>query len=122
MTGQIAIETFRGFHVDKAFVGIGGIHLHAGLTEYNLEDALVKQAILQCAAQVIVVADSSKLQRTCFAAVSPLTEMDVLITDDGAPEDLLVTLSDLGIEIIVAPSQAHLTGHGGDEFQDAHLS
>jgi DeoR/GlpR family transcriptional regulator of sugar metabolism len=33
--------------VDKAFIGIGGIDLLDGLTEYNLEDAQTKQVLIR---------------------------------------------------------------------------
>jgi len=104
MTGQIAANTFRTFHVDKAFIGIGGIHSEAGLTEYNLEDALVKQALIGCAGRVVVVADSSKLQQVCFATVADLSVVDTLITDAAAPPEVIAELTDQGIEVIIAPT------------------
>jgi DeoR/GlpR family transcriptional regulator of sugar metabolism len=103
MIGDIAVNTFRGFHVDRAFVGIGGLHLQAGLTEYNLEDAVVKRALIENAEQVIIAADSSKLDRTCFASVAKLSMVDVLVTDANAPKEFLQELNRMGIEVIVAP-------------------
>lgn len=102
MIGQTAIHAYLDYHVDKAFVGIGGLHLERGLTEYNLDDALVKQALIKNAARVIVVADSSKLQRICFAHVADLAQVHTLITDDHAPEAILRDIAKRGIEIIVA--------------------
>jgi DeoR/GlpR family transcriptional regulator of sugar metabolism len=102
MIGHIAEQTYREFHIDKAFVGIGGLHPEAGLTEYNLEDTLVKKAMIASAEQVIVVADSSKLGETCFASVSPLSVVDTLVTDANAPPEIIELLRARDIEVIFA--------------------
>jgi len=102
MVGRIAASTFQEFQVDKAFIGIGGVHPEVGLSEYNLEDALVKQAIIQHAEQVIIVADSSKLMRTCFAVVAPTQAADIIVTDYEAPEEIIQVFKKMGVEIIQA--------------------
>lgn len=102
MFGHITTSTYRGFQVDTAFTGVGGIDLDTGLTEFNLEDALVKQTIMQHAAQVVVVADSSKLHTTCFVNVAPIEAMDVLITDWKADADMINQLEARGVEVLIA--------------------
>ncbi len=102
MIGHIAESSYKDFRVDKAFIGVGGLHLENGLSEYNLEDALVKRTMLEHAEQVIVVADSSKLGRTCLAHIAPLTAIDTLITDWNIPTETCDDLRARGIEVIVA--------------------
>ncbi len=102
MTGSIAEHTYSVLHVDKAFIGIGGISLEAGLTEYNLDDALVKQPLIEHARERIVVADGSKLGRTTFAFVAPLSAIDVLVTDRSAPQDIVQALRSAGIQVVLA--------------------
>lgn len=106
MTGQIATHTYESFHVDKAFIGIGGISIDDGLTEYNVEDALVKQPLIQNAHLRVVVVDSSKLGRTTFASVSPISSVDVVITDSEAPRKIVSELEARGIEVIIVDSAA----------------
>lgn len=102
MTGNIAEHTYRILHVDKAFIGIGGVSLEAGLTEYNLDDALVKQPLIEHARQRIVVADGSKVGRTTFASVAPLSSVDVLITDRSAPEEIVRAFRSAGVQVVIA--------------------
>jgi DeoR/GlpR family transcriptional regulator of sugar metabolism len=102
MIGNIAAQTYAEFHVDKAFIGIGGLSLENGITEYNLEDAIVKKPLIQNARQRIVVADSSKIGRTTFASVAPLSMVDTIITDSQISEESKRALQDLGIELLVA--------------------
>jgi DeoR/GlpR family transcriptional regulator of sugar metabolism len=102
LTGHLAVETYHNFHVDKAFIGVGGLSLEDGLTEYNLEDALVKKHLIQTAQRRIVVADSSKIGRTTFTSVADLSIVDTVVTDSDIPEEAVKSLQDLGIEVLIA--------------------
>jgi DeoR/GlpR family transcriptional regulator of sugar metabolism len=102
MVGHIAEQTFSEIHVDKAFIGIGGISLDEGLTEYNLEDGLVKRSLIRTARQIIVVADSSKFGRATFASVCPISVVDTIITDSSIPEPIYRELLQAGIQVEIA--------------------
>lgn len=102
MIGHHAARLYEELHVDKAFVGVGGLSLEQGLTEYNLDDALVKRAMIATAEQVIVVADSSKFNRITFASIAPLSEVDIIVTDRGTDEHTAERLQDMGIELMFA--------------------
>jgi len=102
LIGHIAERAYKEFHVDKAFIGVGGLHPEAGLTEYNLEDTLVKRSLITNTGQVIVLADSSKLGEICLAFVAPISAVDILITDSGASPTVIEQLSAAGVEVIFA--------------------
>lgn len=99
MVGDIAEETLSRFHVDKAFVGIGGIDLEVGLTEYNIDDTRTKRSLIQCGQQRILLADSSKFGRRVFASVSPLTEITTVVTDNNLSNSYHKALIDAGITV-----------------------
>ena len=81
LVGNMSERTFDNFFVDKLFLGIGGIDISAGLTEFNLEDALVKKAMVNSAKEIIVLADSSKFEHIAFAHVAPIGVIDHIVTD-----------------------------------------
>ena len=108
LIGHIAERTFQEFRIDKAFIGIGGISLENGLTEYNLEDTLVKRNMITNAEQIIVLTDSSKLGKTRFSYVAPLSVVDVLVTDSQASEEVLQDLRAQGIETLLTPPVTYL--------------
>lgn len=102
MVGSIPEKVYSELHVDKAFIGIGGISLEDGLTEFNMEDARVKQILMESAREVIVVADSSKFGDTTFTTVSPLTSVDKIVTDRSIDQQYLSEIEKLGVEVILA--------------------
>jgi DeoR/GlpR family transcriptional regulator of sugar metabolism len=102
MVGTIPEKVYQDFHVDKAFIGIGGLSLEDGLTEYNIEDTQIKQMLIRNAREKIVVADGSKFGLTTFASVGPLAAVDRIITDRSAPQEILAGIRKLGVEILLA--------------------
>jgi DeoR family transcriptional regulator of aga operon len=84
------------------FLGVGGIDVGAGLTEFNLEDTRVKRAALQSARRCVVLADSTKLGRVAFARVCPLDRVDVLVTDSDADPAALEPIHEAGVEVLTA--------------------
>lgn len=102
MIGEIARQSYNKLHVDIAFIGVGGISLEDGLTEYNLEDTQIKQALLETAQKKVVVADSSKFGRTTFATIAPLSAIDAIVTDAGISDKILAALTERNICVVVA--------------------
>jgi DeoR family transcriptional regulator of aga operon len=54
------------------------------------------------ARRVVALADSSKLGRSGFTTIVPLSQVDVLITDTGAPADIVAMIRAAGVEVILA--------------------
>jgi DeoR/GlpR family transcriptional regulator of sugar metabolism len=102
LVGHIAEQTYAEIHVDKAFIGIGGISMEDGLTEYNLEDSLVKRSLIKTARQIFVVVDSSKFGRTTFASVCPLSTVDTIVTDSGIQKSYVQALRQAGVQVLIA--------------------
>lgn len=99
VVGPQAIASLSGLHADKMFLGAGGLSLDVGATTVTVLDAEVDRACVKASEQVIAVIDSSKIGRKGLATVVPLTEIDILITDDGAPPDFIAQATALGVEV-----------------------
>ncbi len=102
------VEPLAGLVLDsinagKAFVGCNGIDPDRGVTNVNLPETEVKRMILAASQQRVVCADSSKLGQVSLARVCALDDVDLLITDSDADAELLETLRETGLEIMLAP-------------------
>lgn len=101
MIGHLAERAFQEFFVDKLFLGAAGVDFEAGVTEYNLEDTLVKKAMLRSAKEVILVVDASKFNRVAFTAITPLSAIDRIVTDSRIDPRVKSRLENENIEVIV---------------------
>jgi DeoR/GlpR family transcriptional regulator of sugar metabolism len=102
MVGHIPEQVYHDLHVDKAFIGIGGVSLADGFTEYNIEDTQIKKMLMNSAREKIVVADGTKFGVTTFASVAQLTDVDTIVTDRMAPADMIEQIREQGVEVILA--------------------
>lgn len=102
MIGHIPLSTYQQFRVDKAFVGIAGLTPQDGLTEFSLEDALVKRALLDSAREAILLADGSKFGCVAFASVCPLACVGTIITDSSAPQAMVAEIQQAGVQVVIA--------------------
>ena len=92
MIGDLACRTLDLLFVDRLFLGVGAVDSRAGLTEYNMDDVAVKQAMIKNAKEVILVADSSKFQKIAFTFVADFKAIHHFITNEEPPEDLVSAL------------------------------
>jgi DeoR family transcriptional regulator of aga operon len=89
-------------YLDKVFLGVTGVDLERGATTLEAEEAVVARAMARQGKQVIVVADSSKINVVSPALICPLSEIHVLVTDSGLPPDIDAALQDKGIVVLKA--------------------
>ncbi len=100
--GPLAAEFLARLHVDRAFIGVNGVHPDAGWTVIDFDAAQVKRAMMASAREIVVAADGSKLGIAAFASVGPLSAAHVLITDGEIDNPVSDALAAAGVEILVA--------------------
>jgi DeoR family fructose operon transcriptional repressor len=88
--------------VDVAFLGTNGITTAHGFTTPDEEEALVKRAMVGAGQRIVVLSDSSKLDRETFVRFAATEDVDVLITDSDADQEILADLEKCGIDVVVA--------------------
>jgi DeoR/GlpR family transcriptional regulator of sugar metabolism len=96
------VEAFiRGLRVDITFLGADAIHQDGTVSNVNLEEAFLKQAMIRAADRVILLADSSKFNKTGFAKVCNLIDLEMIITDDGISEGNREFLASKNIKALI---------------------
>lgn len=100
--GIVAEEAVRRYYLNWLFIGVNGLDSERGASEVNPGQARLKEQILRMAEQVVVLADSSKLEcKSPFFFARP-EQIDLLITDAGADAAVLDRYRERGITVRVA--------------------
>jgi len=99
LIGPLAEQSLEKLNLDVTFLGVDGINA-SGLTTHDEIEAQTDRKMVERANRVIVVCDSSKIGRAALSGICPLTEIDELITDTGAPPEQIAELRESGIEVI----------------------
>lgn len=101
VSGSFSEDCMNNFNIDKAFIGVGGINEN-GISDFIISEARLRSKIIKNARKVIALADFSKFGVCAMCNVCGVEDIDVLITDDKAPIEVLRELEKKGVQVIVA--------------------
>ena len=101
ITGPDAVEMIRHYHADKLFLGISALSISKGLMTPNRMEAEIKKELIKIANEVIVVADSSKINSTALYSFSSMADISVLITDKNADKIFVDNLEEMNIRVLI---------------------
>jgi DeoR family transcriptional regulator of aga operon len=99
LVGPGAVENMRRVFVNTLFIGVNGIDAQNGLTCFNPDEAEINRTMVQQAKRKIVVTDHSKFGVVANWQICALAEVDIIITDTGATDEMLRPFRQHGIDI-----------------------
>jgi len=102
LVGAEGHDFVEQFNFQKGFFGAKGLTLEEGLTDVNSAEVVIKRDLVARAKQVIAIVDSSKWGRVGFVSFASIGQMDCVITDEGAPHDMVAALQGAGVNVIIA--------------------
>jgi DeoR family fructose operon transcriptional repressor len=100
--GETTLRTLADLRVDVAFLGANGVSPTHGFTTPDDAEAAVKRAMVRAGQRVVVLADSSKLDREHLVRFAVPEDVDVLVTDAEADPGVVAELEKAGIEVVLA--------------------
>ncbi len=100
LVGPYADRTLCTLNADILFLGVHGIHPNAGLTTPNTAEAETNRCLVEAARRLVVVADRTKLGVVALAKIVPLSKVEVLVTDEGAPPETLREIELAGVRVV----------------------
>jgi DeoR family transcriptional regulator of aga operon len=101
VTGNYAESILDNFTCSKLFLGVDGIDIEQGCTTSNMMEALLNKAMIRTAQKTIIITDSSKFGRRGFGKICPLSDIDMIITDEGISQTMVRDLENMGIEVVI---------------------
>ncbi|MDR7301390.1 DeoR/GlpR family transcriptional regulator of sugar metabolism [Haloactinomyces albus] len=102
LVGPVAVRTLRSLHLDVVFLGVHGMAPRAGFTTPNLNESETNRALAEAANRLVVIADHAKWSTVGISTIVGLDEADVLISDDGLPEEARRVLGEQVAELTIA--------------------
>ena len=100
--GASVVEAAAQLRVDLYLMGVTGVHAETGLTTGDFEEAAVKRALHQRAAETVVLASLDKLGTASPFSVAPLRELAALVVPAATPRSLRKKLQAGGAKVEIA--------------------
>lgn len=99
-TGYETVQAFRNFRADLCLFSVCSIHPTLGLTTVDYEESQVKRMMMEMASQTIALSTIDKINTAESFFISPVSEVDTIVTNVDPEDERLKTYKQLGITII----------------------
>ena len=97
--GAAVIDAASRLRADLYFLGVTGVHPEAGLSTGDGEEAAVKRALHERAAETVVLASQEKLLAASAYVVAPLKAASLVLVPADTPERTLRALRAGGVTV-----------------------
>jgi DeoR/GlpR family transcriptional regulator of sugar metabolism len=101
LIGHFAERALHDIRVDKAILGIAGVHPEHGLTGDNIQELMTDRAILSTTDRVLVVADHTKIGHVAASMTAPITAATRIVTSHRAPPDVVSAVRQAGVAVLL---------------------
>lgn len=97
--GASVIDAASRLRADLYFMGATGVHPEAGLSTGDAEEAAVKRALHERAAETVVLASAEKLLAASPFVIAPLQDVSCLVVPGDTPTRTLKALRGGGLRV-----------------------
>lgn len=100
--GAAAIESMSHIRADSFFMGVTGVSINEGLSTGDLEEACIKRALSERAAETIVLASEEKLEVASAYKIMSLENTTGIVLHGNYPKSFLTRLKSKGLDVYAA--------------------
>lgn len=100
MSGPSAIDFLDKINIDLAFMSASGFSVDSGFTVSNMYEAELKQKVIDRAKRVIMLVDSSKINKSLPFTYAHLKDIHIWICEKKAPQELADEIKKANIDFI----------------------
>lgn len=99
MQGYFAQQALENINADKVFLGVDALDCNKGCMVTNMEELVIKKAMMESAKEKIIICDHSKFSNVAFLKLCELKNIDTLITGKELDHAIYNQLHEEGLNI-----------------------
>ena len=100
LVGPTAAQSLSRVMIHVLFIGADGIGAKSGVSCFDPEEAQLNSTMVKHARKKVVVVDHSKFGIVAGWRICSTDEIDVLVTDSGATDEMIAPFEEAEIEVI----------------------
>jgi len=97
--GTLALETIKKLHASTCFISTSAISLKHGVSDYISEVIHIQKQYMEISNQVVIMADSSKFEKTAVFKLCDMNKSYHFVTSDDLDENIYKLYKDNGIKL-----------------------
>ncbi len=100
MVGVPVVEALRRLRADLCLLGVCNLHPEVGISMLDAEEAYVKRAMIEQAAEVIAVAEGAKLGTAAPYVIGPISTLTYLVTESSVEQRVRAAYEERGVIVV----------------------
>jgi DeoR/GlpR family transcriptional regulator of sugar metabolism len=100
MSGPLTAHILDSLNIDIAFISASGFSIDSNFTVANIYEAELKTKVLTKAKKVIVLMDTSKINKSLPYTFASIRDIDILITETKLSKDLIEHFKKNGVTLL----------------------
>ncbi len=106
LVGDLTIAGLHSIFSSITVLGINGVSIRKGCTTAVHQETSVNRAMIEnSSGKVIVVADHTKMNSVSSFLTSPLSRIDMIVTDWMTPSSFCQELEEIGLAVVRVPEE-----------------
>lgn len=98
--GPMAFNSIKNFHADVFLMSCGGFDFDFGISEFTVDSATIKKAMIQNSEKTILLVDHSKITKKVLFNTCQLKDIDVLITNAKFNDEQRKIIESNNVELV----------------------
>lgn len=100
MSGPDAVSMIESINIDLAFMASSGFSTDSGFTVSNIYECELKRKVVKRAKKVIMLMDTSKINKNLPFTYATLQDIDIWVTDASMPAEIAEEARQNGVTLI----------------------
>ncbi|MGA7634803.1 MAG: DeoR/GlpR family DNA-binding transcription regulator, partial [Terriglobales bacterium] len=100
LVGSAALRSLDNMLINTMFIGADGMDAGWGASCFNADEAELNSTMMKLARRRVAVVDSGKLGVVANWRICKADELNILVTDTAATDEMIAPFQKLGIEIV----------------------
>lgn len=101
LVGPDAEQALAKLSADRLFLGVDGLDPEVGVTTPDPLEAALNALMIRVSRQTIAVLDASKLGQRSLSVITPVKNLDIVISDTSAPAETVEALQAAGVQVVL---------------------
>ena len=101
LVGPDAEQALAKLSADRLFLGVDGLDPNVGVTTPDPLEAALNALMIRVSRQTIAVLDASKLGQRSLSVITPVKNLDTVISDNSAPAETVEALRAAGVQVVL---------------------
>lgn len=100
LVGSAALKALENMLINTMFIGADGMDANWGASCFNADEAELNSTMMRLARRRVAVVDSGKLGVVANWRICKATELNVLLTDTAATDEMVAPFQKLGVDVM----------------------